>query len=165
VGCHGACWYTTIAPLRIGALIGSWGSVDPDALSRFGFLLGAAFQITDDLLNLTGGQTAYGKEIRGDLREGKRTLMIIHLLAVAEPPHRDALVALLGPETERRRHSWTGWPVFSCSTAASPSPGTSPGASPTRPWPAFPDAFRTAPRAREAEAIRHLIDYVVDRTR
>ena len=96
------CWYTTIAPLRIGALIGSWGSADLQALSRFGLFLGGAFQITDDILNLTGGQAAYGKEIRGDLREGKRTLMVIHLLSVAEPAHRDAVVALLrGPEAER----------------------------------------------------------------
>ena len=96
------CWYTTIAPLRIGALIGSWGSADLQALSRFGLFLGTAFQITDDILNLTGGQAAYGKEIRGDLREGKRTLMVIHLLSVAEPPHRDAVAALLrGPEAER----------------------------------------------------------------
>jgi geranylgeranyl diphosphate synthase type II len=64
------CWYTTIAPLRIGALIGSSGDADLRALSRFGLFLGAAFQITDDVLNLTGGQAAYGKEIRGDLREG-----------------------------------------------------------------------------------------------
>ena len=96
------CWYTTIAPLRIGALIGSSGSADLAALSRFGLFLGAAFQITDDILNLTGGQAAYGKEIGGDLREGKRTLMLIHLLSVAEPAHRDAVVTLLrGPEAER----------------------------------------------------------------
>ena len=46
---------------------------------RFGFLLGAAFQIRDDLLNLVGEPATYGKEINGDLYEGKRTLMLIHL--------------------------------------------------------------------------------------
>ena len=47
---------------------------------RFGFHLGAAFQIQDDLLNLLGSEREYGKEIDGDLYEGKRTLTLIHLL-------------------------------------------------------------------------------------
>ena len=98
------CWYTTIAPLRVGALIGSRGNADLAAMSRFGLFLGAAFQITDDVLNVTGGEAVYGKAIRGDLREGKRTLMLIHLLAVAEPQDRRVLVDLLaaGRRTHRR---------------------------------------------------------------
>lgn len=48
------CSYSTIFPLRIGALIGSWGKADLGPLTRFGFYLGAAFQIRDDLLNLEG---------------------------------------------------------------------------------------------------------------
>ncbi|MDH3250987.1 MAG: polyprenyl synthetase family protein, partial [Acidimicrobiia bacterium] len=42
------CAYTTIYPLRIGSIIGSWGAVDLEAVTRFGFYLGAAFQIQDD---------------------------------------------------------------------------------------------------------------------
>lgn len=77
------CWYTTIHPLRVGALIGAATGFDDvapdlDAMIRFGFHLGAAFQIRDDFLNLTGDDR-YGKEIGGDLLEGKRTLMLIHL--------------------------------------------------------------------------------------
>jgi geranylgeranyl diphosphate synthase, type II len=73
------CWYTTIYPCRVGALIGSRDRLDLDRYIRFGFLLGAAFQIQDDLLNLIGDQHDYGKEICGDIVEGKRTLMLIHL--------------------------------------------------------------------------------------
>ena len=58
---------------------------------RFGFLLGATFQIRDDLLNLVGNVDLYGKELRGDLREGKRTLMLIHLLGDARGADRRAL--------------------------------------------------------------------------
>ena len=43
------CWLATIFPLRVGALIGSRGSADLEAFLRFGFFLGAAFQIQDDL--------------------------------------------------------------------------------------------------------------------
>jgi geranylgeranyl diphosphate synthase type II len=77
---HKTCWYTTIHPLRVGALIGSLGRADLDPLVGFGFYLGAAFQIRDDLLNLVGDEAKYGKESCGDLYEGKRTLMVIHLL-------------------------------------------------------------------------------------
>jgi geranylgeranyl diphosphate synthase type II len=160
------CWYTTIAPLRIGALIGSWGSADLQALSRFGLFLGAAFQITDDVLNLTGGQGAYGKEIRGDLREGKRTLMVIHLLSVAEPPHRDAVAALLrGPAAERTddRLDWLADLLErygSIAFARDFARGVADAAAA-----AFPEAFRTATRPERAEVIRQLIGYVVERTR
>ncbi|MGO8767862.1 MAG: polyprenyl synthetase family protein [Mycobacterium sp.] len=80
---HKTCWYTTIHPLRVGALVGSGGKADLAPMVRFGFHFGAAFQIRDDLLNLMGDERAYGKEILGDLYEGKRTLPLVHLLANA----------------------------------------------------------------------------------
>ncbi len=89
------CSYSTIFPLRIGGMIGSWGGADLDALTRFGFHLGAAFQIRDDLLNLEGRALPYGKEILGDLYEGKRTLMLIHLLSVADEDEQQWLNAFL----------------------------------------------------------------------
>jgi geranylgeranyl diphosphate synthase type II len=89
------CWYTTVWPLRIGALIGSADTAPLEALTRFGFYLGAAFQIRDDLLNLVGSADNYGKDLLGDIREGKRTLMLIHLLAAASAEERKAVVAFL----------------------------------------------------------------------
>ena len=56
------CWYTTVLPLRAGALIGSWGTADLEPMIEFGFHLGAAFQIRDDILNLVGDPDVYGKE-------------------------------------------------------------------------------------------------------
>ena len=80
---HKTCWYTTIHPLRVGAIVGSGGQADLGPLVRFGFHFGAAFQIRDDLLNLIGDEQQYGKEILGDLYEGKRTLPLVHLLTTA----------------------------------------------------------------------------------
>lgn len=74
------CWYTCIHPIRIGAIIGSGGKINAAIFNRFGYYLGAAFQIQDDLLNLEGEKEKYGKEIGGDILEGKRTLMLINLL-------------------------------------------------------------------------------------
>jgi geranylgeranyl diphosphate synthase, type II len=80
---HKTCWYTTIHPLRVDALLGSGGRADLRPMVRFGFHLGASFQIQDDLLNLVGDESLHGKEINGDLREGKRTLVLIHLIGAA----------------------------------------------------------------------------------
>lgn len=70
-------WMATIWPAQIGILIGAKGRVDPAKVIQFGFFLGACFQIQDDLLNLNPS-VGYGKEARGDLYEGKKTLMLIH---------------------------------------------------------------------------------------
>lgn len=90
------CWYTMIFPIRAGAQIALGEPLAHDTFVAFGFLLGAAFQIQDDLLNLVGDEQRYGKERNGDLLEGKRTLMIIHLLQRLSGKDRDRLVTLLG---------------------------------------------------------------------
>jgi geranylgeranyl diphosphate synthase type II len=99
---HKTCWYTTIHPLRVAALIGTLGRADLDPLVRFGFYLGAAFQIRDDLLNLVGDESKYGKESCGDLYEGKRTLMVIHLLREARGDDHRAVGRFLAMERQQR---------------------------------------------------------------
>jgi len=103
------CWLATIHPVRLGALIAVSGRVDPAAFVRFGFFLGAAFQIQDDVLNLVGDEAAYGKESDGDLREGKRTLMIIRLLQLATAAERARLVAHLGAPLRDRGSDEVRW--------------------------------------------------------
>jgi geranylgeranyl diphosphate synthase type II len=93
----------------MGALIGSRGTIDLDRCIRFGFFLGAAFQIQDDLLNLDGDPKAYGKELDGDIREGKRTLMLIHLLENAIASERDRVFSFLGQTRDSRSHEEVVW--------------------------------------------------------
>lgn len=95
------CSYTTIFPIRVGAIVAGHDGPLLDRLGHFAFLLGAAFQIQDDLLNLTGDPKAYGKEMAGDLWEGKRTLMLIHLLRNVGPDDKAWLTRHLGMPRER----------------------------------------------------------------
>jgi geranylgeranyl diphosphate synthase type II len=77
-------WYTCITPCRVGAVCA--GETDPKILNRFNEifrLIGIAFQIQDDVLNLIGEEELYGKEPLGDLLEGKRTIMLLHLFRTA----------------------------------------------------------------------------------
>jgi octaprenyl-diphosphate synthase len=64
---------------QIGGILGNMPPEQEQALREFGFNLGIAFQLVDDLLDYTADQTALGKPIGGDLREGKVTLPIIFL--------------------------------------------------------------------------------------
>jgi geranylgeranyl diphosphate synthase type II len=98
------CWYTCIHPCRIGGLIATQGVVDADRFNRFGYYVGAAFQIQDDLLNLTGDESRYGKEIGGDIWEGKRTLMLIHALNNCTKNEKQKMRSFLKkPRLQRRR--------------------------------------------------------------
>ena len=65
---------------QIGGMLGKVTREREQALQEYGFNLGIAFQIVDDLLDFTGDAEALGKPIGADLREGKMTLPLIHLL-------------------------------------------------------------------------------------
>ncbi|MFO0618991.1 MAG: polyprenyl synthetase family protein [Polyangiaceae bacterium] len=78
------CSYSVMYPMRIGAMIGLRAPDVPESILRYAFLIGAAFQIQDDLLNVAGDHGRYGKELLGDLLEGKRTLLTIGLLERAD---------------------------------------------------------------------------------
>ncbi|MEM7043121.1 MAG: polyprenyl synthetase family protein [Pseudomonadota bacterium] len=96
------CWLASIYPSRIGAMLGTRRDLPQDAFVRFGFFLGAAFQIHDDVLNLVA-DLRYGKESCGDIWEAKRTLMLIYLLQDATPKERIDLEAFLSkPRTARK---------------------------------------------------------------
>jgi octaprenyl-diphosphate synthase len=69
---------------QIGGMLGKVTREQEDALRDYGFNLGVAFQLVDDLLDFTGDAVALGKPIGADLREGKMTLPLIHLLAQGE---------------------------------------------------------------------------------
>jgi geranylgeranyl diphosphate synthase type II len=103
------CWYSMIYPSRVGALIGTRSRRSLDLFIRFGFFLGAAFQIQDDVLNLAGDAEQYGKEIGGDIREGKRTLMLIRLLALADDEERTRLTRFLDLPRSARDDMGVAW--------------------------------------------------------
>ena len=65
---------------KVGALLGGANEEEILEMESFGLEIGLAFQIQDDVLNLIGEEEKYKKEIGGDIREGKRTLIVIDAL-------------------------------------------------------------------------------------
>ncbi|MDR3137173.1 MAG: polyprenyl synthetase family protein [Coriobacteriales bacterium] len=90
-------YYSGGTPLALGALIGGGSSNEVEALRAFGMSCGLAFQIQDDLLNLTGSQASIKKDFRSDITEGKRTLIVVH--AIKHSPHSAELIAILASHT------------------------------------------------------------------
>ncbi|MFN3266405.1 MAG: polyprenyl synthetase family protein [Deinococcales bacterium] len=92
-------YYTVVAPLVLGALAA--GATPSPDLGAAGLDLGVAFQIRDDVLNLTANFAEYGKEIGGDLFEGKRTLMLLRLLEQASQERQEIIALLEQPRDQK----------------------------------------------------------------
>jgi geranylgeranyl diphosphate synthase type I len=92
--------YKTGALIRLaveaGAVCGGASEEHLKALGEFGETVGIGFQIVDDALNVEGDVKEYGKEIGGDIREGKKTIIAAHLLQNAKPQDKKAFQRLLG---------------------------------------------------------------------
>ncbi|MBC7518180.1 MAG: polyprenyl synthetase family protein [Microbacteriaceae bacterium] len=76
--------YTFESPLQAGAVLAGAPDVVVAALASYGREVGIAYQIVDDLLGVFGLETETGKTTLGDLREGKRTVLIAHATQTPE---------------------------------------------------------------------------------
>jgi len=162
---HKTCWYTTIHPLRVGAILGSAAPATLNAMVRFGFYLGAAFQIRDDLLNLSGSEGLYGKEINGDLFEAKRSLALIHLCGHVQGDDRGRVQRYLSVDRSERtptmiegiRRLITEY--GSIEFAGEFALGIARAA-----VAAYEEAFRDVPDGDDARFVRALVPYMLGRT-
>ncbi|RMH10881.1 MAG: polyprenyl synthetase family protein, partial [Planctomycetota bacterium] len=96
------------AACRLGAIASGASRVECETCEAFGYALGVAFQIQDDLLDLTGHQGVVGKNVGKDAEKGKLTLPVIHHLAECDPQRRAESIAILSRMAERRTASDAG---------------------------------------------------------
>jgi octaprenyl-diphosphate synthase len=66
--------------MRVGGILGGAAEQQEERLGQYGRNLGLAFQIVDDVLDLTASESVLGKPVASDLREGKATMAVIHAL-------------------------------------------------------------------------------------
>lgn len=158
------CWYSFMHPCRIGGLIATEDHLDLDRFNRFGYFMGAAFQIQDDVLNLKGDLQQYGKEIGGDIWEGKRTLMLVHLFKHTTREECDRLQAFLGQPRADRSVEDVHWIIQrmqgygSIEYAASVARQFAQAAVDE-----FAIAYKDTPESEEKAFIPQLIHYMVSR--
>jgi geranylgeranyl diphosphate synthase type II len=95
-------WYTVAGPCRLGAIVANANLDVQDNLKEFGTKLGVGFQIQDDLLNLVGDQSRYGKAKFDDILEGKRTLILLHLLEILSTSDRSKVVSIMNKDRDQK---------------------------------------------------------------
>jgi octaprenyl-diphosphate synthase len=88
-----ACLFAT--SMRLGAILGRATPEQEQALEGYGRNLGMAFQIVDDVLDLTASEEILGKPVASDLREGKVTMAVIHALEQCTPSERQVIETVL----------------------------------------------------------------------
>ena len=88
-----ACLFSVC--MRLGAILGDATAAQEAALSQYGHDLGMAFQIVDDVLDLTASEAVLGKPVASDLREGKATMAVIHALDRCTPQERVKIETIL----------------------------------------------------------------------
>ena len=81
--------------MQLGAAIGRQGEGIAASMGEYGRNLGLAFQIVDDVLDLTATERTLGKPVASDLREGKATLAVIHALERGTGAEREAIRTVL----------------------------------------------------------------------
>ncbi len=91
------------ASCGVGALLGGADAKTCRAMSRFGTGIGMSFQIIDDVLNIVGDENKYKKEIGGDIREGKRTLITMWALKMLSGAARARLGMLLRKKSKSKK--------------------------------------------------------------
>ncbi|PPD10478.1 MAG: octaprenyl diphosphate synthase [Methylotenera sp.] len=79
------------AAMRLGAVINDASKQDEYALALYGMKLGTAFQLVDDVLDLSGDPDKIGKNLGDDLSEGKPTLPLLYAIAHSSPAEADTL--------------------------------------------------------------------------
>jgi octaprenyl-diphosphate synthase len=88
--------------MRLGAVLAGASEEVEEQLGEFGRSLGIAFQIIDDVLDLTASEDVLGKPVASDLREGKATLAVVHAYERATTAERLAIDHVLEDESLRR---------------------------------------------------------------
>jgi len=103
--------YTVEKPLLIGSVLAGADSQKQKILSGYGVPLGIAFQIRDDILGMFGKEAEVKKPVDSDLKEGKKTLLVIHAVGEMENQNRweerQRFLRILGnPELSENDYHW-----------------------------------------------------------
>jgi len=88
-----ACLFSVC--MKLGGILAGASDADQHRLADYGRNLGMAFQIVDDVLDLTASEEILGKPVASDLREGKATMAVLHALERCSPEERHTIESVL----------------------------------------------------------------------
>lgn len=105
------CYYTISGPMRLGAILAGATNKQLNSIYKFGLALGKSFQIIDDLLDLTSDFSGFKKQIGNDIYEGKRTVMLVHLLNNINPKDKKKLIKILKKDRTKKSQTEVLWVI------------------------------------------------------
>ncbi|MBP1357836.1 MAG: polyprenyl synthetase family protein, partial [Sulfolobus sp.] len=94
--------YLFAASSGLGALLGGGKDKEVNSLFNYGINMGISFQIIDDILGLTANEKELGKPVFSDIREGKKTILVIKTLSEAPEDERKIVLQNLGNKNSSR---------------------------------------------------------------
>ena len=104
-------YYTIAGPMRLGAILAGATDQQLESIYKFGILLGRSFQIIDDLLDLTSDFAGQKKQQGNDIYEGKRTIMLIHLLNNSSSEDLIKLKSILSKTRVNKTEDEVAWVI------------------------------------------------------
>jgi len=104
-------YYTIAGPMRLGAILGGASEKQLNDIYEFGKILGRSFQIVDDLLDLTSDFKGLKKQTGNDIYEGKRTIMLMHLLRKVRVRDRVRVEKILRKDREGKTEEEIKWVI------------------------------------------------------
>jgi len=104
-------YYTIAGPMRLGAILAGANKKQLNKLYRFGKLLGYCFQIKDDLLDLTSDFAGLKKQTGNDIYEGKRTIMLTHLLRIIKGEEKKRLSRIMEKKRADKTETEVKWVI------------------------------------------------------
>ena len=104
-------YYTIAGPMRLGAILAGATDSQLESIYKFGILVGRSFQIVDDLLDLTSDFAGQKNQQGNDIYEGKRTIMLIHLLNNTNHSDLSKLKGILSKSREEKSQEEVAWVI------------------------------------------------------
>ncbi|MEK7097288.1 MAG: polyprenyl synthetase family protein [Patescibacteria group bacterium] len=155
--------YTVVGPIELGALVAGAGK-EIKKIKSWGIPFGRAFQIWDDVMNVSVSADIQGKENGGDILEGKRTILLIHLLRNCAKKEKDAINAIYLKKREEKSEQEKNYIISlmekygSIGYAKKKAEYFS-----RRAGMDFDKEYSRLPRSKEKEMIRESINFVINR--
>ena len=105
------CYYTISGPIRLGAILAGGTESQLNSIYKFGLALGKSFQIIDDLLDLTSDFSGQKTQQGNDIYEGKRTVILIHLLENIDSKNKTKLTEILNKSRTEKTATEVAWVI------------------------------------------------------
>lgn len=102
-------YYSIAGPMRLGAIIAGASNGQLNSIAEFGIKLGRCFQLVDDILDLTSDFAGLKKQTGNDIYEGKRTLMLSHLMDNSNKSEKRKIAEIMGKSREEKTAREVAW--------------------------------------------------------